>query len=343
MARRIAAWKIHDLESVEKLVHVRPNYEKHLESWITQDPSIISDDLLLIGRQRQTRFGTIVDLMGLNSHGDIVMVELKRNKTSREMIAQALEYAAWASSLSYQEVIEIADEFLGSEDALEEAFREKFGVELPDTLNQAQQIVLVAMSIKESTAAVVEYLAENYGVAINAIGLSMVEVNGSKILLRDAVIEHDESTPPATRKRAKKTTSEELLNKGHDVGNGELADYFWSIRDRFKSVETLTWCWNFRASGAKSNRVVMTVFPFGTKHARSEVGSRFVISLMPESLADAYGKTAAECVAFINQCQTEYGQTVPAPKTGKQRFAVDTLQNGHAFFANFCEFFGIEN
>lgn len=342
MTRKIMAWRIVDLETVEKLVHVRPDYERHLENWITQDPSIISEDLILIGRQRQTRFGTIVDLIGVNRHGDLVLIELKRNKTSREMIAQALEYATWASGLSYKEVIEIADDYLGSEDALEEAFYEKFGQELPDTLNQAQQIVLVALSIKESTAAVVEYLSDNFGVAINAIGLSMVEVDGAKVLLRDAVIEQDESTPPATRKRAKKPTVEELLEKAKDAGNADLADYFWSIRETFKSVETLTWSWSFHATGSKSNRVVMSVFPFGTKHARNEVGNKFVISVMPDSLADVYGKTIEDCTKFIAKCQRKYGQAIPAPKKRKLRFAIDDLQQGKLFFAEFCQFFGVQ-
>ena len=343
MSRKILAWKVVDLESVENLVHVQPDYEKHLENWITKDPSIISDDLLLIGRQNQTRFGTVVDLIGINCHGDLILIEIKRNKTSREMIAQALEYATWASTLDYKEVVEIADEYLGSEDALEEAFLDKFGADLPDTLNQAQQIVLVALSIKESTAAVVEYLSDNFGVAINAIGLSMVEVNGTKVLLRDAVIEQDESTSPATRKRAKKSTIDELLEKGRDAGNGELAEYFWSIREDFKGVKTLTWGWSFHVSGTKSNRVVITVFPFGTKHARSEVGSKFVLSLMPDSLANAYGKPVEKCHAFIIDCQSKYGQPAPAPGPRKLRFAIENLEQGKAFYKEFCEFFGIEN
>ena len=39
------------------------------------------------------------DLLGIDSEGNLVIVELKRDKAPREVVAQLLEYAAWANEL----------------------------------------------------------------------------------------------------------------------------------------------------------------------------------------------------------------------------------------------------
>ncbi len=71
--------------------------EQHLESWIAQSPwAIAQEPILLIGRQASAfnEDNTIFpDLLGLDKDGNIVIVELKRGKTPREVVAQLLEYA----------------------------------------------------------------------------------------------------------------------------------------------------------------------------------------------------------------------------------------------------------
>jgi len=66
--------------------------EERLEDWLEQDISIISDDLLVIGRQVRTAFEKYIDLLCVKRNGDVVIVELKKDKAPREVIAQVLEY-----------------------------------------------------------------------------------------------------------------------------------------------------------------------------------------------------------------------------------------------------------
>ncbi|MEM2292473.1 MAG: hypothetical protein QXX41_04285 [Nitrososphaerota archaeon] len=53
---------------------------------------MISDDLLVIGRQVKTAFEKYIDLLCIKRDGDLVIVELKKDKAPREVIAQILEY-----------------------------------------------------------------------------------------------------------------------------------------------------------------------------------------------------------------------------------------------------------
>ena len=49
---------------------------------------------MLIGRQVRTSFGGIIDLLAIAPDGSLVLIELKRDKTPREIVAQALDYAS---------------------------------------------------------------------------------------------------------------------------------------------------------------------------------------------------------------------------------------------------------
>ncbi len=84
--------------------------EKTIEDLIEKQPSMIlgGDPLLIIGRQVITDYGTKIDLLGLESSGNTVIIELKLGLTPREVITQILEYAVWVQNLQYAELNKIA-------------------------------------------------------------------------------------------------------------------------------------------------------------------------------------------------------------------------------------------
>lgn len=123
------------------------NREERLEKWIENDISIISPDLLVIGRQVITDFGGAIDLLCLDRRGDVVIIELKKDRTPREVVAQVLDYASWIKELSSERIIEIANEYLGNEEPLEEVFKRKFGFDLPEILNENHKMIIVASEI----------------------------------------------------------------------------------------------------------------------------------------------------------------------------------------------------
>jgi RecB family endonuclease NucS len=94
MPEDIRIWEIVDGDKLKEIKKDKLNLEERLEKWLEKDISIISDDLFVIGRQVGTDFGGAIDLLCLDHNGDVVIVELKRDKTSREITAQALDYAS---------------------------------------------------------------------------------------------------------------------------------------------------------------------------------------------------------------------------------------------------------
>ena len=75
--------------------------EETLEAWLEQNSESIVEDgaLLIIGRQVTTNLGCFIDLLALDREGNTAIIELKRGKTPRETVAQALEYSSWVETL----------------------------------------------------------------------------------------------------------------------------------------------------------------------------------------------------------------------------------------------------
>ena len=95
-----------------------------LQNWLGANPDGILEDekMLVVGWEVRTDLGGFIDLLGLDREGNVVVVELKRDDTPRDVIAQALEYAAWAADLVEDELEECLRSFKG-DDALSLAER----------------------------------------------------------------------------------------------------------------------------------------------------------------------------------------------------------------------------
>ena len=138
--------------------------ENMIEGWIARQPDLLGLDILVIGRQVVTDFGGRIDLLGLDAEGNLVIVELKRDRTPREIIAQILDYASWVRTLTTRHVHQIAQDYL--QGRLDAVFRERFDAALPQTLNETHTMVIVASAFDASSQRIVRYLAEAHDIAM---------------------------------------------------------------------------------------------------------------------------------------------------------------------------------
>ena len=127
---------------------------------------MLDPDLLVVGRQVETDRGHKIDLLCIDADGALVVAELKRGRTPRDVIAQTLDYASWVQEIGAEEIEAIANAYLADKGPLEEAFKAKFDDDLPAVLNESHRSLVVAESIDDGTERVVRYLA-NLGVPIN--------------------------------------------------------------------------------------------------------------------------------------------------------------------------------
>ena len=214
-----AVWKVGS--NPQALTEVSLESEALLERMIVANPSILSSYWLLIGQQVRTDHGGIIDLLAVNQDGQLIVIELKRNLTPREVVAQALDYASWVKKQPSDEIAHIYDRF-SSGGSLGEAFQQKFGVPLDEEqLNGSHQIVIVASSLDSSTERIVNYLNE-MDIAINVIFFQVFQDGDNQYLSRAWLID-----PIETETRASSVQSGE-----RGEWNGEYYSSFGQGVDR---------------------------------------------------------------------------------------------------------------
>ena len=85
--------------------------ESRLEDILDKDISIASPNWLVIGRQVRTEHGQFVDLLAIDRDANLVVLELKRDKTYRDIVAQVLDYGSWVRNLKDDQIAQIFDEY----------------------------------------------------------------------------------------------------------------------------------------------------------------------------------------------------------------------------------------
>ena len=175
-------WKVG--ECPERLIVGQLDREQHLEEMIEANPNILSRGWMLIGRQVETPFGGRIDLLATAPDGSLVLIELKRGRTSREVVAQALDYAFWVKTLEVAEIADIYRKYKVNRD-LASDFRERFkDVRLDEEeWNQSHQIVIVAAELDDSTERITKYLSDE-GVYVNVLFFQVFQYGGEKLLSR---------------------------------------------------------------------------------------------------------------------------------------------------------------
>lgn len=171
--------------------------ETKIEAWVADDLTLIGVDGIVIGRQIATDHGKFIDLLAMDEDGNLVIVELKRDRSPRDIVAQVLDYASWIRRLSTGDVHALA---LSLDLSLAKAFRDKFGTSLPQTLNASHQMVVVAGEVDEGTKRIIEYLSEEHNVGINAAFFNVFDVDGQEWLTTDALLDQEEVKDRAIKK-----------------------------------------------------------------------------------------------------------------------------------------------
>ncbi len=157
--------------------------ERQLEDMIVADSRILSDDWMLIGRQEDTGHGGRVDLLAMAPDGSLVLIELKRDRTPREVVAQVLDYATWLERLDADALKGIYARFAPGK-SLEDEYRSRFNRTLDEeSLNASHQLVILAASLDPSSERIVSYLS-GQGVPINVLCFQVFASNDQKLLSR---------------------------------------------------------------------------------------------------------------------------------------------------------------
>jgi hypothetical protein len=138
--------------------------EKHIEHWLAGHPEILlpGEQVLVIAQSVSGQ--SMADILALDSSGRLIVVEIKRDWSSRETVGQLLEYAAKLSDCGYAYLEALARKYR-RDDALDllASFHEMFP-DSPagrDEIGSSQRILVVAPEADESLRSIVAWLTKH--------------------------------------------------------------------------------------------------------------------------------------------------------------------------------------
>ena len=185
----------------EQLPFETDHAEADLEQWLEANPGGILEDirLLIIGRQVPTDLGKSIDLLGVDREGNVVVVELKRDRTPRDVVAQALEYAAFAAKLDAAALERILGEYRPDEPkGLAEQHREYFDQSEAIAFNKDQRIVIIGQQVTPEIRQTALFL-ESKGVPVTCVEFTFFQaVVGGRLLSQEIVVGGNQAKPRRT-------------------------------------------------------------------------------------------------------------------------------------------------
>lgn len=227
--------------------------EAHLEQLFENSPFGLNQDeyIFWIGKQPHVKLGDkaiIPDMIGIDSEGNLVIVEFKRKKAPDKVISQLFEYAAWAAvECSEADIISIAEAYFLGRDGITSKFHDRFRDEfdIPDeselpNLNQRLRLFVVAEEIPDVVSRVCRWQRTSHGLDITCIEVSLfqTESNETYIDMEVKVGEEDiDATPyPNSQRRTPKPTGRDIVYKIVKQLTGEDKSSTWTINEVFQKV-----------------------------------------------------------------------------------------------------------
>lgn len=208
MPLEIGVWRIDS--GLERLAPAQMDMEARLQELLDEDITIANPGWMVIGREVQTDFGGRIDILGIDASANLVVVELKRHQTPRDIVAQVLDYGSWVSQLAADRVGRIYQDYLARyhperpASSLDDAFRARFGQDRTlEALNANHELVIVAASLDPASERIVGYLSDVYGVSINVLFFQVLSDGDRQYLARSWLHDPAQVEPEATRTSAR--------------------------------------------------------------------------------------------------------------------------------------------
>lgn len=150
---------------------LRERYD--IQEWIDDNPELLGEELLIIGKEVIVGANIRLDLLAVDSKGNLVTIELKRDSSGSNIDWQAIKYASHCSALSDEDIFNIYQGYLNKKNISKDAKQEIenfISVELKD-LNQEQRIILVSREFHPDAASAVLWLNDK-GLDITCIKIN---------------------------------------------------------------------------------------------------------------------------------------------------------------------------
>jgi len=207
-----------------------------LEVLLENNPEYFFEEskVLIIGRQVTTNLNSFIDLLGIDKTGNTVVVELKRAKTPREIIAQLLEYASFVENLDYYQLNDIYQDYSGEESSLEDYHQQYFQSELDENVsfNKSTKLIIVAQKVSKEIRQTALFLRKK-GIDIYCMEFKYFETkSGEKIISSDFAVGEEEFIRQKVQSASLPKVDEKQFLSSLDKNGLEVFQQIFEFRKR---------------------------------------------------------------------------------------------------------------
>jgi Holliday junction resolvase-like predicted endonuclease len=223
--KKLGLWQVAN-KSLRRLSESSIGFEKELEDWIENDPSLVQSGLEIIGRQISIDGGKL-DLLALDPQGRLTIIEIKRGMLRREIIAQILDYASSLHQISDDELEEKIGNYLqGKQKSPSDILDHR---NAPDALSQENRefyFIIIGTSKEPGLERMTGYLAQHYNFPISILTFQVFETPDHLQYLAREISETETKTADT---RKKSPTVEDVLTLAKANGLGTEFDKLLAV------------------------------------------------------------------------------------------------------------------
>ena len=205
MNSQIKLWTVKNgkLTELSENFFSQSHKEKDLEDWVEQNPSLLGHpDITIIGRQVYIPGVGPLDLLAINQNGRLLVIEFKRQLSTRDSLAQILDYASSIQKMDLEQL---------------RGLKNVYASELGEVTDFDPIMILIAADADEAVERIVNYLASKARLAIEVVTFTYATLeDGREIIARSILIPekpsaHTESTDTTLPGLLKKAAERKVL------------------------------------------------------------------------------------------------------------------------------------
>jgi hypothetical protein len=203
-----------------------------LQEWITDCPSILGEELLIIQKEFDGFFDTNerLDLLALDENGKLVIIENKLDDSGRDVVWQSLKYVSYCATLLKTDICQIYQRFLGNTANAEKNLAEFFEIDYDSIkLNPSdgdQRIILVAANFRKEVTSTVLWL-QGHNVDIKCVKVTPYEDEDKLYLDAEQILPVQDAGDYQIRLNAKK--QDELVLQKDEADRHKARRAFWEF------------------------------------------------------------------------------------------------------------------
>lgn len=152
-----------------------------IQEWVEDTPEILGEDLLIVGKEFQSFEGTNerADLIAVDRHGNLVIIELKRDEAYASTEWQAMRYASYFSNFQPSHIVDMYVQYFNKyskEEKIEYEHGEQLLLEFIDDdnisdINKNQRIILVAHTFAVEVTSTINWLISQHNMDVKCVQL----------------------------------------------------------------------------------------------------------------------------------------------------------------------------